>query len=145
LLEDALPYYLVTRNLFEDDREDAVAWGRAGRTSNRIPSQMLTDESPDGERVTVVGSLVAAYGDPWVDPRSGGVIGQQAITGKLLMTLRQAQRTVLKEPWIRWVGDIPATNVASLASWDLRHQLKTRNAHRIALGLPTITSSGSNA
>ena len=100
----------------------------AGRSLYRLP---LALREPD-EGVTHVSTLTAAYNDPWVNPCSGGIFGQQAIAEALDLSLRQAQRRVFHKPignFIRWVDGLPATNVQSCHA--PREQLKAeaRAAH----------------
>jgi hypothetical protein len=112
--------------VYRIDGKDYVDWRAFGRDRYHVPRKIPTEVE---SCMTVVGSLVAAYGDLAVDPRSGGIIGQQAIARKIPMTERHARRTVLREPWIRWIGNVPATNVASLAAWGLAHQEQARAKH----------------
>ena len=56
---------------------------------------------------THVTSICCVYGDPWVNPRSGGVIGHRDFAVSLNRSLRQVQRAVFGTPLgaaIRWVG-----------------------------------------
>ena len=101
------------------DGADYIDWPKVGRGPYHVPADIPTEVELC---VTAVTSLVAAYGDPAIDPRSGGVIGQQEIAAQLLLTTRQARRTILHERFVMWVGDLPATCVATLSVWDAQHQ-----------------------
>lgn len=96
---------------------------KTGRDERHLP-RVLRGE---GQGMTHVNSIVTAYGDMWVHPDSGGVIGQGMIAETACITQRTARRTLLREPWVRWVGapgtpqGLPATHVDSIAAWRQAH------------------------
>ena len=92
-------------------------------------------------------SLCFIYDDPWVNPCSGGVIGQRDIAVALGRSLSQVQRSVFDKPIgaaIRRVGDLRASNVATLQAIREALDSQARTAHLTALHGPTDPSSGSN-
>ena len=111
-----------------------------GRSLYRLPRALR--ERDEGR--THVTSICCVYGDPWVNPRSGGVIGHRDFAVSLNRSLRQVQRAVFGTPLgaaIRWVGGVPAAPGATLKA--IREALDTqaRTAHLTALGI-TDQSSG---
>lgn len=114
-----------------------------GRSLCRIPLALREPEEGIGH----VSSLCVAYGDPWVNPCSGGVIGQQGFAESLGRSVRQVQRKVFGTQLgeaIRWVGDMPAASAATLQVIKGTLDTQARAAHLKALRLPTACSSGSN-
>jgi hypothetical protein len=129
------------------DQRDLVDWEgnfdlmtATGRSLYRLPTALR-----DQYGQTKVTSLVAAFGDPWVNPCSGGLVGHAAIAEGMGRELRQVQRTVFGQPVgaaIRWAHGIPASHVSSLA--DMRKNLDTlvHDAHCAALGITKPSSGG---
>jgi hypothetical protein len=68
-------------------------WTDANRDGLHIPGGMPYE--PGDPPMTEISSLVAAYGDPWINPCSGGAIGRQDIAAKADCSDRHAGRTVL--------------------------------------------------
>ena len=86
---------------------------------------------------TTCASLVANFGDPAIDPRSGGVIGHGAIAKALGRSPRQVQRTVYNTPLrgeLRWAEGIPACAAQSLDVIRGRLDTVAFEAHLTALG-----------
>jgi hypothetical protein len=136
-----MPKRIVVR---DGDGNEYLDWPSIGRDPYHVPKTIPT-EAEVGSCMTLVTSLVAAYGDPPIDPRSGGIIGQQVIAAELLMSPRQARRTILGADCVRWVGDVPAIPRASLEAWVQAHIEQARAAHLAALGIVTNCSPGTNA
>lgn len=101
----------------------------------------------DEEGWTHVNTLVAVFSDAAVNPRSGGVIGHTAIASELARSLRQVERSVYNtelRDHLRWVDDVPASNVQSLQALRELLDSRARAAHLKALSRPTNVSSGSS-
>lgn len=101
-----------------------------GMEQRHIPRAL---REPD-EAITHVSSLQALYG-PWVDPRSGAVLGHAAIAERLGRGERQSRR-ILKMPeagFIAWAHGIPASHVSSLAAFKATLDTRAREAHLAAL------------
>lgn len=94
------------------------------------------------------GSLAALYGDPNVNPQSGGLIGYPQIGQRFDLKQRQTER-VLHGPHgegiVRWFADIPATHVNTADEIIRLHKLDVSEARRQARlgGRPTDVSGGS--
>lgn len=123
-------------------KKDDFDWVLAGLSPYQIPRTM-PKAGDMHSMVTNVASLAAAFDDPATHPHSGGVIGQQAIADRIGLSDRQARRTVLKQPFVRYHGRVAASNVASLDAWAETHRAEARAAHMKALGL-VDPSSGTN-
>jgi hypothetical protein len=111
-----------------------------GRTARRIPRPL--------QGVTTEGLIAAFGGDRWVNPDSGGLVGQRAIEAALAelpkahrLSRRQLYNTLYDADgpcarWVRRVGDVVATNVSSLNHWATAlHPQETLVAHLNALGV----------
>jgi hypothetical protein len=88
---------------------------------------------------TTCATLVAKFGDPAIDPRSGGVIGHRAIAKELCRSPRQVQRIVYNTPLrdeLRWAEGIPACAAQSLDTMRDRLDTVAREAHLTGLGRP---------
>lgn len=91
---------------------------------------------------TKIESLVAAYNDPAVDPRSDGIVGHLWIANALNRSLRQVERSVYNtrlRQELRWAYGLPASNVATLAVIRERLDLAARAVHLLPLGLTDVT------
>jgi hypothetical protein len=81
------------------------------------------------------GSLAALYGDPNVNPQSGGLIGYPQIGQRFDLKQRQTER-VLHGPHgegvVRWFADIPATHVNTADEIIRLHKLDVSEARRQA-------------
>lgn len=98
-----------------------------GRTPRRLPK-----EFGDEKNRVDVDELIRLFGDKWIHPGSGGVIGIPGISGSLRKNYsdRHLRRELLKESWIKKVGDVYATNVNSLDAWELDHTIKANKNKR---------------
>lgn len=124
---------------------DSAGWfdieAATSRSLYRLP--LALRERDQGR--THVTSVCCIYGDPWVNPSSGGVIGHRDIAVSLGRGLRQLERVVFHTPLgaaIRWVEGVPAASGATLQA--IRDVLDTqaRTAYLANLGI-TDQSSGS--
>lgn len=100
-----------------------------GRSLYRLP---LALRDRDEGRTHVACHI---YDDPWVNPRSGGVIGHKGIAVALGRSLSQVQRSVFDTSLgavLRWVDGVLASNVTTLQL--IREVLDARahTAHREA-------------
>jgi hypothetical protein len=125
---------------------DSAGWfdieAATGRSIYRLP---LTLRERD-EGITHPMSLCFIYDDLWVNPCSGGVIGQRDIAVAPGRSLSQVQRSVFDNPIgaaIRKVGDLRGSNVATLQAIRVALDTQVRTAHLTALHGPTDPSSGS--
>jgi len=106
------------------------------QTNRRRVPRALRDEFG----YTTGETLVAKFGDPAIDPRSGGVIGHGPIAKALGRSPRQVERIVyntMLRGELRWVDGTPASAVQSLAVMRERLDTHARDAHLTALGLRT--------
>lgn len=101
-----------------------------GWSAYRLPTALRDQDVTD----TRIESLMGVFGgDLWLNPSSGGVFGQGNIAHAVGLSLRQAERTVLQEPFIRRAHGVAASNVASLTAWREGHGARVRETHRDAL------------
>jgi hypothetical protein len=109
-----------------------------GRPAERIPRPLQGLITPE--------RLMAAFGDPWINVDSGGLIGQRAIEQhvatsadldeSLRLSRAQLHRAGLyREPWVRRVGDLVALNVGSLHHHLAQHHERAVAVHLKALGV----------
>jgi hypothetical protein len=127
---------------------DYFVWGAVGLGPYHIPRAIPRDGGDDDPLVTEVTTLTAAFGDQWIDPRSGGLIGAQIVQGipglvePLPMTDRHFRRTIAKDPVIRKIGRLRATNVATRASLLREHKIEAAHSWVANLGLIVTNTSG---
>jgi hypothetical protein len=88
-------------------------WQAAGFDARGYPVAL---KDPHTAGVTDVASLCSYFGDPWVNPASGGVIGKANIARELGISERQLQREVTcgSAGFIHRRGSLWASNVASI-------------------------------
>lgn len=106
---------------------DQFDWGTTGRKT--IPQAIPRDEF---DRTTHCDTITAVFGDPAVDPRSGGCVGVEAFSDQTRYTPRHLRRTLLKQSWVRWAGGVPASNVSSLEAWEDGQREAASAEHRVA-------------
>jgi hypothetical protein len=111
--------------------------GRAtGRSLYRLPAEVVAPalRGDPREAITHCNTVCAAYGDPAVDPRSGGVVGLRAIAASLGRSESRVRRILGDEraSFVRWAGDLPASNVGSLNAFREALDASAAEAHRLA-------------
>lgn len=103
---------------------DLEAW--TGRSWNTIPTAY---REPD-EGITDISSFMAEIGDPHCDPRSGGIAGVAHIAPFYGVGVQQFKRAILPGlSFVRWLGDIPISNVNSVQADGVRYQRAVRDKH----------------
>lgn len=103
------------------------------RSLRNIPREMR-----DEFGYTYENSLCALFGDPWINPNSGGLLTIQNIAGALCISVRQLERLIRTDlsGVFRYACGVYATNVSTVAA--VRQMINASNyAKRIrALNSP---------
>ena len=109
---------------------DLEEW--TGHSVRRTP---LAIREPD-EPVTHCDSIVAALGDGACDPRSGGVAGTAHLAERFGVEAQQFRKHILPGlDFVRRLGGIPVTNVASLQAGAAEYRERVHRARCERLGV----------
>ena len=102
-----------------------------GQSLRQLP---LTLREPD-EALTHCESVAAVVGTG-CDPRSGGIAGTGHLAQHLGVSAQQFRRYLLPQmPFVRDLGGIPVSNVASLSGWVANYRVEVRRKWRRNLGM----------
>lgn len=92
----------------DSDYIDLEKW--TGRPLCRLPLSIRERD----EALMHVNSFSYVVGDPACDPRSGGIAGYENIARIYNVKGQQFRKNIVcKRAYIRWLADIPVTNVSS--------------------------------
>lgn len=87
----------------------------------------ISREMRDEFGYTYENSLCALFGDPWINPNSGGLIGIEQIADELCISKRQLERRIRTDlsGVFRYACGVYATNVNTVAA--VRQMINARN------------------
>ena len=95
--------------LVNDEWLDLVKW--TGRPETHLPKTIR----PPDDVLIHCDNLTLTVSDAACDPRQGGIAGVKHLALFYGVTEKHFRRNILPHlEWIRWLGDIPVTNVASI-------------------------------
>ena len=112
------------------DCVDAGGWVDLTKWTGRSWKTISTSYREPYEGVTHVSTLAWQLGDLNCDPRSGGVAGHAHVCEFYGVGPQQFARSIAPTlPFLRWLGDIPVSNVSSVRADGLNYQESVRTTH----------------
>lgn len=125
------------------DAVDANGWVNleilTGLPQSHIPKFVREPDDP----ITHCSSLTALVGDPACDPRAGGIGGVKRLAAIYGISEQHFRRHILPNlPWIRWLANIPMTNVASVCAHKSTYKMAVYETRCGNLGIDFDVSSG---
>ena len=116
--------------MLENGWVDLEKW--TGRPASHIPLFVREQD----EAKTHISSLMAEIGDPACDPRSGGIAGIKSKAVYFRVSGLHFRRNILPDlEWMRYLGNIPVTNVTSADYGGQQHQAAVMKKHCDNLGI----------
>ncbi len=116
--------------MLDDGWVDLEKW--TGRPRSHIPKSIREPS----DVITHVDSLMAIVGDSACDPRSGGIAGAGHIAEHFGVGATYFRRKILPNlEWVRYIRDIPVTNVNSADYGGQQHQMAVTRKRCDHLGI----------